>query len=420
MIRTRTLPSGVRVVSEKLDTVHSCAIGLFAQVGSRDEPDQEAGISHFIEHMLFKGTSRLNAQKLADLINYLGGNINAFTSQEMICLHAKTVGGKAARTIDLLGEMLLDSTFPPHEIRRERQVVLEEYKMYEDSPDELSVDMFLKNLWPRHPLGRPVIGRRGTIRRFSREGIGQYWRRALHPQRVLIAISGQFDSRACSRAINKWFGRMEARDKPLPESANGAPATQPRQSYLRRPVEQAHFCLGMSGPDHYSSQRYAFGLMNMILGGGMSSRLFQEVREKRGLAYSIGSFTQLFRDAGYIAVSGGASPESADEVLAITMAEIEKMCQDEPPLRELELVREQILDTMLMSHENTDARMMRMADSILHHGRVIPLDESERALRRVKPCDVLEVAQKYLADGPIAMASIGPSEGRLPLRARRR
>ncbi|HOE97165.1 MAG TPA: pitrilysin family protein [Candidatus Sumerlaeota bacterium] len=416
MIRRRTLPNGVQVVTEQLDTVRSCAIGVFLQVGSRHERPAENGISHFLEHMLFKGTSRRTARQIADATNYLGGNLNAFTTQELICLHAKTVDSKAPSTLDLFGEMLIDSIFPPEEIRRERQVVLEEFKMYEDTPDELSVDLFLRNLWPDHPLGRPVIGSRTSISRLSRAGIQRFLRRVFHPSRLLIVLSGSFDSRACSRAINQWFGKVEPAGAAAGRLGGRPPrAPRSRRTHLRRRIEQTHFCLGVPAPDRTSPDRFAFSLLNMILGGGMSSRLFQEIREKRGLAYSIGSFTQSFTDAGCFAVSGGTSPDTYGEVLRITLEELQRITEEPAPEEELVMAREQLVDSLLMSLENTESRMLRLADSLLNFGRVVPVDEILTQLRRVEPDDVRRIAAKYLTGASLALASIGPNAKMEPI-----
>lgn len=415
MIRTQTLPSGLCVVTEPIRAVRSCGIGLWLELGSRYELPGEEGLSHFIEHMLFKGTSEHDVRQIGDTINYLGGNINAYTSQEMLCLHAKTVDKKAHEALDLLAEMLMASTFPPDEIKRERQVVLEEYKMVEDSPDDLSVDIFLKNLWPNHPLGMPVIGTRKSIRSFSRETIMNYWNREFRPDRLLIALAGSYDEKACARVIKRRFGNWAA------PAGGERPAftvqdMKPRQTYLKRPVEQAYFVLGTGAPHRASPERFAFGLMNMVLGGGMSSRLFQEIREKRGLAYSIGSFAQLFKDRGCFAVSGGTGFPALEEVLRITMEEMLRICEEDVSEHELAMAREQIVDHILLGLENTEARMSRIAESILTFGRIVPVDEVIQRIREVTPAEIRAVAARYLRAECFAVSSIGPKDGRLPLR----
>ena len=417
MIRTRTLPSGLCTVTESIPAVRSCGIGLWLEIGSRHELPGEEGLSHFIEHMLFKGTRQHDVRQIGDMINYLGGNINAYTSQEMLCLHAKTVDRKAHEALDLLAELLMDSLFPADEIKRERQVVLEEYKMVEDSPDDLSVDIFLKNLWPNHPLGMPVIGTCKSIKSFSRDSILNYWQREFRPDRLLIALAGSFDEKACARVIKRRFGHWE-----IPVGGDRPPFEvqdmKPRQTYLKRPVEQAYFCLGTAAPHRSSSERFAFGLMNMVLGGGMSSRLFQEIREKRGLAYSIGSFAQLFKDRGCFAVSGGTGFAALEEVLRITLAEIARICDEDVSEHELAMAREQIVDHILLGLENTESRMSRIAESILTFGRIVPVDEVIQKIRDVTPEEIRKVANHFLRVESFAVSSIGPKDGNLPLRGR--
>lgn len=414
MSRPRILPNGLRVVTDPMKSVRSCGIGIWVDVGSRHESEADGGLSHFVEHMLFKGTPRLNTRQIADVTNELGGNLNAFTTQEQLVLHARTVDRKAARALDLMAEMLLESIFPDEELARERQVILEECKMYEDSPEELSVDVFMRNLWPDHPLGRPVIGRRSTIRRFSAGRLREYWRHELQPSRVMISLAGAFDSAAIDEVIKRRFA-------PLTVSNRASRPTQPfpkrivrRQSCLKRTIEQSHFCLGTNGPRRRDPDRHAFGLLNMILGGGVSSRLFQEVREKRGLAYEIGSFTQLFTDVGSFAIDGATSPSTLGEVLRITLDEIDRICEEKVSERELELARSQVIDSLLIGMENTESRMMRAAESILTFGRVPGINETIRKIEAVGAEDVQSVARRYLKSGSLALSTVGPTRPALP------
>jgi predicted Zn-dependent peptidase len=296
--------------------------------------------------------------------------------------------------------------------------VLEEYKMYDDSPDDLSVDTFLQNLWPSHPLGRPVIGFKGTIRKFSRESAGNYWRREFRPDRLLISIAGSFDAKACAKVIKERFAPLEAPASLGPRPRPEIREAPPKQTYRRRPIEQAYFCLGTDGPDRCSPDRFPFGLMNMVLGGGMSSRLFQEIREKRGLAYSIGSFAQLFSDRGFLAVSGGTSFITLAEVIKITMDEIQRICEEEVSEQELFLAREQIIDAMLLGMENTEARMSRLAESVLAFGRIVPVDEVIQHVKQVEISQMRRVARKYFRSRPFAVSFIGPKEGQLPVKGR--
>lgn len=412
MTKLQTLPNGVRVALEKIDGVRSCAMGVWLEIGSRNELPEEAGLTHFIEHMLFKGTTRHDALALADELDRLGGHVNALTSQEALCLHAQCIDSKAPRTLELLTEMVLDSTYPEEEIRRERNVILEEYKMYEDNPDDMIVDVFYQKLWPRSPLGRPVIGTPRTIRRFSSLQIHKYLQREFDPRKLLIVLAGKFDTRECMEILRATFGRLPSPKIKKAAAADTADAARGRK-LLKRETEQVHFCFGCPGPDHASSDRFAFSLMNLILGGGMSSRLFKEVREKRGLAYSIQSFSQRFRGSGSFAIAGATSPSNIDEVVKICLRELERLCRERIDKKELESAKEQVHDSILMSLESTSSRMMRVSESILSQGRIMSYHEVLRNVMRVNADEIGQVARRYFEHVQFAGAFIGPRETRL-------
>lgn len=407
MIRIKTLDNGVTVLTEPIESVRSCAIGLWLVMGSRDEREHEEGLTHFAEHMLFKGTSRYNAQDLANTINFLGGHVNAYTSQEVMSLQAKAIDTKAAMTLDLLAEMLTDSVFPDAEVGRERQVILEECRMYEDSPEDFSHDLFVQNLWPRDPLGRPVIGRRSAIRRFTRGRLMAFWSEHFRPERLVVSMAGAFDEAACRKVIEQRLGRLERGRRPLGKRAK-PPVEATRRSHRARAVEQAQFVIGARGPHRTHPDRFAFGLMNMILGGGMSSRLFQEIRERRGLAYSISSYIQYFSDCGYLAIAGGTSPQTLDEVLRITMDEVARIREEFVTPPELEMARAQVIDAILMGMESTDARMSRLAENWISLGRVPSIEETLGKLEAVAVADVRRVARKYCLPAAMAASIIGP------------
>jgi predicted Zn-dependent peptidase len=406
MISHRRLKNGVRVVTERIPHVRSCSIGIWLQLGSRYETAQNAGLNHFIEHMLFKGTRQLNAQQIADHLHYLGGNINAYTTQEYICLHARVVDEKVPQAIEILAELVQESIFPEDEIRRERSVVLEECKMYEDSPDDLCIDLCIKNLWPDHPLGRPIIGCRRNIRSFSRNKLKNYWHAGYQPERLSIAIAGAFDPLAINRLLRTRFGKPARSDRRPPRSRPPSRNVNPGLSSLKRSVEQVHFCLGTVGPSRCSADRYAFSLLNMILGGGMNSRLFQEIREKRGLAYSIGSFSQFFSDTGFFVIYGGTSPGKLGQVLEISMRELNKICMEDVREEELELARTQVIDAMIMNMESTESRMTHLAESVLYFDRVIPLEESISKFGSIGTLQLREMAHKYLSGRQLAVCLV--------------
>ncbi len=406
MINSRRLNNGVRIITERIEHVRSCCIGIWLKTGSRHEEARDSGVNHFIEHMLFKGTQRLNAQQISDRLHSLGGNFNAYTTQEYICLHAKVIDKKVFQAIAILAELVQESIFPEPEIRLEKSVVLEECRMCDDNPDDLCVDLCIRNLWPDHPLGRPIVGCRRSIRSFTRKKLYDYWSSGRRPDRMVISIAGSFDPAPVGRMLRKHFGRPAREGRRPSRGYPPPPNPAPRQSSFKRSVEQLHFCLGLAGPSRRSMDRYGFGLLSMVLGGGMNSRLFQEIREKRGLAYSIGSFPQFFSDTGFFAIYGGTSPSNLGLVMNIVMQELDEICKHMVPEQELEMARTQMIDAMIMNLENTEARMTHLAESILYFNRVIPVEETIENLNRVDSANIRKMARKYLSGRQLAVGLV--------------
>lgn len=407
-IQKIVLPNGVRILLERIPHLRSASVGIWLDVGSRNETESESGLSHFIEHMLFKGTSTHSALQLSHEMNLLGGNFNAFTSQENLCLNAKVIDEHVGAAIDLLAEMLLDSVYDEGEIERERNVILEEVKMYDDTPDEHVIDIFMDHFYAGNPLGRPILGPPENIRRFSRQDIRRFASREFAPDRIVIAIAGSFDPAAIEARLRRLFE---------PVSPNGhernpvvAPSPAYRSHNVEKKLAQVHFCMGTDGPARTSDDRFAFAVMSTILGGGSSSRIFQEVREKRGLAYSIGSMDFAFKDTGCFTVSGGTGPRNAQRVVCLCLDEVKKIYREAVTEEELASAREQIRSGMLLGMESSSSRMSRMAECELYFGEYIPVEYSVRRIMEVTRDDVQRVAEKYLKDRPVTFASIGPEK----------
>jgi predicted Zn-dependent peptidase len=407
-IRKMVLPNGVRVVLERIPYVRSASVGIWIDVGSRNETSAESGLSHFIEHMFFKGTRRLNAYQLGQEMNKIGGNVNAFTTQEHICISAKVVDEHLTDAMDLLFEMFHDSVFAPEEIERERNVILEEVKMYDDTPDELVVDVFMDRLYAENSLGQPILGKPENIQRFTRDEIGKFAGREFTPDRVVISIAGNFDLRRIEPRIRKQYEHLCSNGWEKNIVARPVPAFQSRN--VDRKLEQVHFCMGTDGPTQTSDDRFAFAIMNTILGGGASSRIFQEVREKRGLAYSIGSFDIMFRDSGCFAVSGGCSPRNIARVIDLCLAEVKKAFLSDVTSEELLSAKEQLKSGILLGMESSSNRMGRLAECELYFGEYQPVDRVLERIASVSADDVRQVAESYLKNRPISFASIGPEK----------
>ena len=408
MMTKRELRNGARLLMEPIDHVRSASVGLWLEVGSRHEPPEWSGACHFIEHMLFKGAAHHTALQLADAMNRLGGHFNAFTSQEALCLHARLIDNQLSEGLELLAEMLLTSTFPEEELQRERNVILEEYKMIEDTPDDLVIDLFHEALWGQDPVGRPVIGRLQTIASLSRPTLRAFLDQELNPSQLIIAVAGALDEKSVEDQVQRLFGDLPAQAparRPSPRP-HGAFQTQVRQ----KDMEQVQFCFGCLGPARVDEDRYRFSLLSAIVGGGMSSRVFKEVREKRGLAYSIGSYLTAFRDTGGFAISGGTSPERLAQVVELCVEEIRSLYREGVRGDELDLAKEQLKTSLLFALESTGARMTRLAEQEIYHGRFLEVDEILREIDAVSAADIRRVAEARLRNAPVAIAAVAPPQ----------
>ncbi len=409
----KTLPNGVRLLMEPVRGVRSASVGMWMEVGSRDEMPSESGISHFIEHMFFKGSARHDAFEINDAMNFLGGHFNAFTSQEAICLHARLIDEQLAQGIDLLAEVLLTPQLPAEEIERERMVILEELKMIEDTPDDLVMDVFHEVMWADDPVGRPIVGSADTVGRFKREDLRAYMEREFSPERLIISVAGSFDRKAVETQVRRLFADLEHREAP-PRTAQPPKATF-QFSHRIKDVEQVQFCFGGLAPSRADELRYNFAVLNSIYGGGMSSRIFREVREKRGLAYSIGSFSVSMRNTGAFAISGGTSPSALEPVLKLCRREARDLVKNGPSEQELSLAKQQLRASVLFSLEHTGSRMSQLAEQEMYLGRQTSVDETLRRLDAVTARDVQETAAMFYDKAKLAVALVGPAISKPPI-----
>jgi predicted Zn-dependent peptidase len=401
------LDGGVRVISEKMPGLRSVAIGLWVENGSRFETDSEAGISHFIEHMFFKGTEKRTSHDISREIESVGGMLNAFTSREYTCYYCKVVDEHLGRAVDLLSDMFLHSAYKEEDIEKERGVIIQEIKMYEDTPDDYVHDIFYNCMFNDHPLGRPVIGSVDTVKSFKRKNFLDYLERQYHPQRVIVAAAGNVDHEQLVEMVAKEL----AVSKPaLPEAEKHEYKPIKQKEIFNKDSEQAHIVLGMRGPHYTDLDRHPYFCMNIELGHGMSSRLFQEVREKRGLVYSIHSWLSMYRDNGFLGVYAGTSPEKAQEVVDLVALEIKKIRNE--PLTETQLSegKEQIRGNLLISAESTDNRMTRLARNEIYFGEFIPYETVLADLDRVTVNGVQETVQRRFDFDQVVLAVVGPLE----------
>jgi len=416
MIVKETLPSGLTLVTETMSEVRSVAIGVWLRRGSRHETRETSGVSHFIEHMVFKGTKHRSAERIAAEVDSIGGYMDAFTAKEYASFHLKVLDEHLPLAVEILGDIVQNPLFDPAELAREKKVIYEEMSMVEDTPDDLVMEVFSESFWPDHPLGRPILGTRRSVSRFGRDDLATYFERVYRPDNILIAAAGHLDHAALAGLIARHFAGLERRGK-----ANHAPATATREPVAafrtvtrsKRQLEQVHLCLGARAYPQTHPDRYACYLLNTVLGGSMSSRLFQNVREKRGLAYSISSGVTAYSDTGLLTIYAGTRLESAAEVLRLTLAEVRRL-RDEPlPGEELRRAKDHVKGGLLLSLEGSNARMNHLARQELYFGRQLALDEVMSSIEAVSAEDVRRVAREIFSDR-LAASVLGNLKGWRP------
>ncbi|MDI6826944.1 MAG: pitrilysin family protein [Armatimonadota bacterium] len=405
MFNKDVLHNGIRVVTETIPHVQSVSVGVWVGSGSRDENDSNRGISHFIEHMLFKGTKNRTAQQIADAFDSIGGHLNAFTEKEYTCYFAKVLAEHTPIAIEVIGDMLLNSIFDPTEIEREKNVVLEEIKRHEDSPDDLVHDIFAQTILGEHPLGRSVLGDKETVGKLTREDIVSYLRNRYTPSNMVIAAAGNLNHQ---EFVNQVADIFEALTGEMAEISRTAPTFHSKSSLKQKTTEQVHFCLGTRGFSHGEKDKYTLAIIDTALGGGMSSRLFQEVREKRGLAYSIGSYSISYRESGLFAAYGGTSIKSLDEVMELVKSEFASIRKSGLTDKELERAKNQIRGALVLGQESMSSRMLRLGKTELYLNRIVPLEEIIKSIMDVSPADIIRVANEVFDESTMSLAAIGP------------
>ena len=408
-VRRTVLDGGLRVVSEYLPSVRSVALGIWASVGSRDEDAAHAGATHYLEHLLFKGTRKRTALDISSAIDAVGGELNAFTSKEYTCYYARVLDADLPLAVDVVSDMVIASVIAPKEVDAERGVILEEIAMNDDDPSDVVHEAFMAKLFGDTPLGRPILGTADSINKITRSQIADHYAARYGPEDLVVAAAGGVDHDRLVQLAGEAFGPVLRDASPRPPRLSGPGVAEPGTGVrlVSRSIEQANVILGSEGLARTDDRRFALGVLNAALGGGMSSRLFQEVREKRGLAYSVYSFTSQYADTGMFGVYAGCQPAKADEVLAISREEIEKVVAH--GLTDDELVRGkgQMRGQLVLGLEDPASRMSRLGKSELVYDRLEPVDEILGKIEAVTHDDVREVARHVV--GPAkTLAVVGP------------
>jgi len=401
-----TLSNGVRVLVEPVGHVRSAAIGLWCRTGSRHELDHEAGITHLIEHMLFKGTARRTAKEIAESIEGRGGSLNAFTDKEATCYYCRVLSDDVENGVDVLSDMMLNSLFEADELKREEGVVVEEIKRSEDEPGDHVHELHLGNRWKDHPLGKPIIGTKESVSGFNRDDLKAYMDRRYRGGNVLLSIAGNVDPKEVEAIAERTLGAIapgKADQQP------GRPGGSAGVDFVEKDVEQVHFCIGTDGTSVYDPELYTMSVLDAALGGSMSSRLFQEIREKRGLVYSVGSYLLNYGAGGAYTVYGGTSPDNWPEVQEIVRREFDKLMAEGLDEGELERTKRHLCGNIVLALEGMSSRMMRMSRNELNHEREIPVEETLAKINAVTNDEVTALARRILTVDKVSTTAIGPS-----------
>lgn len=408
-IRREVLANGLTVISEEMKHIRSVCIGIWIKTGSRDEDLQWNGISHFLEHMVFKGTRHRSAEDIARQVDSIGGNMDAFTAKECICFNMKVLDEHLPIAMDVLSDLVLNPTFAVNDIARERGVILEEIKMDEDSPDYLVHEIFTQNFWKDHPLGRPILGTKDTVKKFEQAPVSSFFKQRFIPGNIIICAAGSLKHEHFVEVVAKYFQNM----KP---AKNGFHSTRPEivpRIILRnkKSLEQVQICMGVPSHPIAHENRYASYILNTILGGGMSSRLFQNVRERQGLVYAIYSDLNPYRDTGCLSVYAGTSRESAGKVVESVVSEFRKMKNELVPNEELRRAKDQLKGSLMLSLESSTARMSNLARQEMYFDRFFGMDELIEKIEGVTAEQLKSLAEEFFETNSIAVTVLGNLNG---------
>jgi len=407
-IEFTTLANGVRVITEAMPHVRSVSVGIWIGTGSRRENPEQNGISHFIEHMLFKGTTHRSAEDIARSVDSIGGNLDAFTAKELVCFNTKVLDQHLSLAWDVLADLVLNPLFRAEDIEKEKGVILEEIKMEADSPDYLVHEIFSSNFWKDHPLGKPILGTRETVKRFDSQMIRDYYRQVYAPSNLLVTAAGNLTHERVVGLVRDHFASLPA--GPATPS-DPIPSTHARIALRnKKALEQVHLCLGVPSYPLPHEERFACYVLNTLLGGGMSSRLFQNIRERQGLAYAVFSELNPYRDTGCLAIYAGTSQESARKVVESIVNEFRELKQQAVSEEELRRAKDHLKGSLMLSLESTASRMTNLARQEMYFGRFFTLDELVESIEAVTASDVQRIAQTFFDPKQIALTVLGNLE----------
>ena len=402
------LDNGLRILTERMSQVRSISIGVWLTRGSRHETAERSGIAHFVEHMLFKGTATRSAEDIAQAIDSIGGQLDAFTAKEYASYYIKVLDEHLPLAIDILSDIVRNPAFTADDIEREKRVVVEEIKMVEDTPDDLVHEIFTQGFWENHPLGRPILGTRETVESFTANGLRDYFRNAYTAKNLIVSAVGNLEHARVRELVEEKFGSLDEPGEPFSDQA---PQVVPKILIRNKDLEQSHLCIGVSSYPQNHDDRYASYVLNTLLGGSMSSRLFQNVREKRGLAYAVFSGLSAYRDAGSFTIYAGCANEAVGEVVDLCVEELRGVKNATVPSTELQRAKDHLKGSLMLSLENTASRMSHIARQEIYFDRQFGLDETLQGIEDVTAGDVLRVAADLFRNGSLAATVLGNVNG---------
>ncbi|HST22521.1 MAG TPA: pitrilysin family protein [Blastocatellia bacterium] len=403
-IHKTVLPNGLTIITEQMNHVRSASVGIWVRSGSRHEEAAINGISHFIEHTLFKGTRSRTSREIAVESDAIGGHVDAFTSREVAAYYVKVLDEHMSRAFDLLADLVTAPLFDNEELDRERNVVLEEIKMVEDTPDDLVHEVFVANFWPEHPLGRSILGTAETLATFDHDRVAGYFEGIYAPRNLVITGAGNIEHAQFAEMVTGYLGNLI--DRPV-DLMSSSPSYAARRVIINKDLEQAHLVMGTRCPSMISDDRYTVHLLNVILGGGMSSRLFQTIREEHGLAYAVFSGINSYTDAGYLSVYAATSPDQINDVIRLSVEQFGKFKAEAVSDAELQRAKDQLKVSIMLSLESTSARMSNLARQEIFFGRQFTLDEILERIDRVKTEDIQRIANDIFHSSNLAVTAIG-------------
>ncbi len=408
-IQRAVLPNGLTILTEEMQHIRSVSIGIWIKSGSRDEDLPWNGISHFVEHMVFKGTKHRSAEDIARQVDSIGGNMDAFTAKECVCFNMKVLDEHLPIAMDVLGDLTLNPVFDSNDITRERGVILEEIKMDEDSPDYLVHEIFAQNFWKDHPLGKPILGTKDTVKKFERERVVDFYSQRFFPGNLIVCAAGNLKHAEFVELAAKHFGHM----KPGENGFHGTAPETASRIILRnkKSLEQVQICVGVPSHPIAHEKRHASYILNTLLGGGMSSRLFQNIRERQGLAYAIYSDLNPYRDTGCLSVYAGTSRQSAAKVVQLIVSEFHKLKVEPVPEEELRRAKDQLKGSLMLSLESSTARMSNLARQAMYFDRFYGMDQLIERIEAVTSEDLKQLAEEFFRTEAIAVTVLGNLDG---------